>query len=287
MIGSPNQPPAETQEEPETLLKPNGVVYRAYKAGDELAAIALFKRTFQKPITESHWLWKYRQHQTPVDNVWFAFHDGKLIGQFSGMLAHLRYAESEFKILIGADAMIAPEFQGLGVGSQLIRIAQDNWKEVGITMVMALPNDRWGSVLEKAGWELCCHLRILYYPIKPTIRIASNHRLNLAVLSPLAKAWRRLHQLRASSQADVSFEPITSVTSELGQLWEQVRAGPNLGLVRDTAWLHWRYFDPRGENYRCHPRPRKTRTSRIHGKPSRQTRWSKVLLHCGYVLRAG
>jgi hypothetical protein len=223
---------------------------RAYRAGDERALVALFGRVFGRAISEEHYCWKLRQPPTPVENVWLAVDDDVPIFHYAGIPTRYRLRDAEVLAMVSVDTMTAPEFQRRGLLSAVGRTVYDTWRAAGVAFIIGLPNERWGSRAGALGWEPLFDLQWLARPLRPEAILARRLRMPaLARLAPIGAAWNMLWQLRLRRDPNVKVRSVERAGSEFDQLWQRHGADAAASVVRDSAWINWRYLDAPAFDY--------------------------------------
>ncbi len=220
---------------------------RPYRPGDERDLVALWADAFGRPMTEEHWRWKAKGRAAPVENVGVAVSsDDRPIFQFVGMPSPAIVLGAARTVMVGADVVTAREFRCQGVFTQTARRLFESWREAGVALVLGLANDAgWGSRAEALGYERYFRLRWLMRPLRPERLVARKTGMRaLAGLRTVGRLWNRAWH-RAPPPGLV-VRPLRGATPDLDVLWERaVRATPvRTSLVRDRAWVAWRYCDP-------------------------------------------
>ena len=224
---------------------------RAYQPGDEHALVALFARVFGRSITEAHWLWKLKGRPSPVENVWLAVHDDRPIFQYAGIPVHYRLPNGERHAMVSVDTMTDPHFQRRGLLTQVGQYAYDAWRAAGVSFVIGLPNQRWGSRTGALGWVELFPLQWLVRPLRPASMIA--RRVTAPAVSrftPLDAIWNSYWTRRSQHDATIHIRPVTDAGPEFDALWQAACDGIPISVVRDSAWVAWRYLNPPSFDYR-------------------------------------
>jgi GNAT acetyltransferase-like protein len=223
---------------------------RPYRPGDERALAALWTEAFGRPMTEEHWRWKAKGRVTHVENVGVAVAaDDRPIFQFVGIPCPAVVLGAPRTVMVGADVVTAPAFRRRGVFPTTARHLFDSWREAGIALVLGLANDRWRSQADALGYERFFPLRRLVRLLRPERVLARRARLPaLADLRGLGRLWNRLWDLPAPPE--IAIRSLVSATPEIDKVW--MRAAPHVqtSLVRDRAWVAWRYCDCPYRRYR-------------------------------------
>ena len=225
---------------------------------DEPALIALFERVFGRPIGAAAWRWKLRARPTPAPNVWVAAADadGTLIAQYAGIPVQVQIAGQVRPAMVSVDTITAPEWRRRGILTRLAAEVYAAWQAAGVTAVLGLPNEQWGSRTNALGWVSCFPLAWQRAPLHVERVVARR------LPGPLQGAARAAgggaaaiwHRLRGGALARVGrwlrVTALTTADSALDALWAALAlAYPHL-IVRDAAWVAWRYLAAPGFGYR-------------------------------------
>ena len=224
---------------------------RAYRPGDERALVALFERVFGRAISEAHWRWKLKQQPSPVENVWLAVDDDVPIFHYAGIPTRYRLPTGEATAMVSVDTMTAPEFQRRGLLGSVGRHVYDTWRATGVPFVLGLPNERWGSRAGALGWQPLFSLQWLVRPLRPEATLARRLKLPaLARLTPIGGLWNALWRMRSRGDAALRVRAVERAGPEFDQLWRSCGAAVPVSVIRDSAWVNWRYLDAPAFAYR-------------------------------------
>jgi hypothetical protein len=241
---------------------------RAYRPGDERALVALFERVFGRAITEAHWRWKLKQPASPVENVWLAVDADTPIFQYAGIPTRYRLpvagmnkeqrtknreqepsdrrelpGASEVTAMVSVDTMTAPEFQRRGLLGGVGRHVYETWRAAGVPFVIGLPNERWGSRAGALGWQPLFDLQWLARPLRPEAILARRLKWPaLARLTALGALWNGVWRIRAGGDPVVRARLVDRAGPEFDRLWQRCGAEVPVSVVRDSAWVNWRYL---------------------------------------------
>lgn len=216
---------------------------RAYQHGDERQLVDLFARVFGRSISEAHWLWKLKAHTAPVENVWLALDDNGPIFQYAGIPMRYRLPDGEKLAMVSVDTMTAPDYQRRGLLTQIGRYTYDRWREAGVSFVIGLPNERWGSRTTALGWTKLFRLQWMVRVLRPEAVLA--RRLRLPIISGLTAAnalWNAYSNLRIKKDRDIRIHEIVQDAPQIDALWQAIRHDQIVSPIRDSAWLNWRYL---------------------------------------------
>ena len=216
---------------------------RPYRPGDERALAALWTEAFGRPMTEEHWRWKAKGRDTGVENVGVAVAANDCpIFQFVGIPCPAVVLGAPRTVMVGADVVTAPEFRRRGVFTTTARRLFESWREAGVALVLGLANDRWRSQADALGYERFFPLRWVVRVLRPERVLARRAGFPaLAHLRGLGGLWNRAWDRPAS--AEIAVRPLASATPEIDLVWRRAAPHVQTSLVRDRAWVAWRYCE--------------------------------------------
>ena len=216
---------------------------RPYQPGDEGTLAELWTEAFGKPMTEERWRWKAKGRLTPVENVGIAVSaDDRPIFQFVGIPCPAIVLGAPRTVMVGADVVTAPAFRRRGVFPTTARRLFDSWREAGVALVLGLANDRWRAQADALGYERFFPLRRLVRLLRPERVLARRVRIPaLADIRAVGRLWNRGWDRRMP--AEIAVRPLASATPEIDAVWRLAAPHVQTSLVRDRAWVAWRYAD--------------------------------------------
>lgn len=216
---------------------------RPYRPGDERTLVTLWTEAFGRPMSEAHWRWKAKGRTSPVENVGVAVaEDDRPICQFVGIPCPAIVLGAPRMVMVGADVVTAPAFRRRGVFPTTARQLFDSWRDAGVALVLGLANDRWRAQADALGYERFFPMRRLVRLLRPERVLARRARLPfLADLPQVGRLWNRLWDRAAPP--DVAVRPLAAATPEIDAVWARATAHVQTSLVRDRAWVAWRYCD--------------------------------------------
>jgi len=225
---------------------------RAYRPGDEHRLVELFEKVFGRSLSAEIWRWKLKARASTLENVWLAVDDrDRPIFQYAGIPCRFLLDGIVRPLMLSVDTMTDPAFQRRGLLGSVGRQVYDGWAREGVSMVLGLPNERWGTRAEALGWRTLFPLRWRYLPLRPEALLA--RRLGLSWLgkaSLLGTAWEGWRNLRRRNPPGVSTRRLFVADSELDALWDDLRKETRFTMVRDRDWVQWRYLDHPELDYR-------------------------------------
>lgn len=238
-----HRPPLSSDPLDETDV-PQPWTIRPYKPGDERALVELFQEVFHHPMSEDHWRWKLKRLPTPVENVGLAVSgDDRPIFQIAGIPCRFQLNGAARTVMVAVDAMTAPPFRRRGLLTQVGRRLFNLWREAGVSLVIGLPNEAWGSRTAALGWMPLFPLKWLVRPLLPENLLARRLGISgLARLRLLGHLWNAVWDRPQRRGAALRFREPREAGPEIDLLWRNCRDSIATSVVRDRAWLSWRYL---------------------------------------------
>lgn len=229
---------------------------RPYEPGDDAAVVSLFIETFKKPLKESQYRWKVIETPWSVGapGVWLAEAGGKIIGQYAGTPMRFKLGDEQALIVHACDVMTSVDFRRQGVLTALGTRANQAWAAAGVPFVTGLHFGGWGSRRHYLGWREQFKLVWMWRLLRPEPLLSLRLRLPFRTLWPAAASgrlwnlfWDRL--LRAAERG-VHVSTVDQPGPEYDALWDRIGSEYRALVVRDRAWVAYRYAQAPGFGYR-------------------------------------
>jgi hypothetical protein len=174
------------------------------------------------------------------------------IFQYAGIPARYQGPDGPVDVMVSVDTMTDPDFRRRGLLTEVGRHAYDHWRQAGIAFVVGLPNQQWGSRASALGWQEVSRLRWRVRLLRPERTAA--RRLGVPLLARLGLAgaiWNGAWRWSMRTDATVSVRRVTSPAAALDRLWSRLagEVQDRYRLVRDGAWVAWRYLTAPGASY--------------------------------------
>jgi len=208
-------------------------IVRPYRPGDEARILELFRRVFRVERSLDHWRWKFEENPAGRCMRLAETPSGELVGQYAGLPVRMAWGEKTLVFTQIIDVMVDPHFR-LGL------------KRPGLFSALATryiaDYGGLGKVSGGYGFPTPEALRIGqrvagYIPVRPVVS--------------LVRVLGRADGGRLPWSAGLfRIEEVDRFGSEIDRLWEQVRSGLPVAIVRDARYLNWRYADCPDVRYR-------------------------------------
>jgi GNAT superfamily N-acetyltransferase len=189
--------------------------------------------------------WKY--FSRPERLSYGAFVDDALVGFLGRICRPFAIGERRYIVSEGTDAFMDRRYQGTGLFQRLIAAARRAVLEAGVAFSVARPNRNSHPGALRAGHQRLCDLALYTRPLSATY--LTDRLTDKALLRALARPAFAAGQLLTtlplytSRLAGLRLEAVDRFDERTDQLWEKARARFGAGVVRDAAYLNWRYVE--------------------------------------------
>lgn len=201
---------------------------------------------------QAYWDWQYKQLPTGKSYVYAAWDADRIIGYYHVPIYSCR-VNGELN-LIGniQDVAVNPNYRGVGLFRKLAEFANEDLDKSDVDLIYTFPNDKSiHTFLKYNDFEVVSSVPTYLRPVRSSGIIRS--KINLLglekVIGFFADATINLFSKNIRIK-NAFVEKITEVTDEVEALFEQYAASFPAHLIRDKAWLDWRYLrSARGKHY--------------------------------------
>ncbi len=229
---------------------------RAFAPGDEGGIACLFAGVFGRSLSVARYRWKVLEAPWSIgaDTAWVAAAGGDIVGHYAGTPLRFKLGERELTILHVGDVMTAAHARRQGVLSAVGSAATRAWAAAGVPFLIGVPQPTMGSRREYLGWQKVFEAAWWFSPLHPESLLASrypNHSVLLRVSAVAGRVWNGLWEAclgRAGRGTTVA--SVERVGPEFDALWAGLRQHYEALVVRDRAWLTYRYAQAPGQEYR-------------------------------------
>lgn len=225
---------------------------RPFQQGDEKQAVPLFNHIFNKDMSEAEYLWKVVNTPWPPDiaTTWIADDKGTVAGQYASTAMQFKLNNRIQTILHVCDVMTHPDYRKQGLLTTIGEQANRQWSENNISFVTGcFPLEGWGSRNEHLGWKVMYQSAWMWRPLNLVQMLPSSLKLFTGFTNRLSAGLNHLsHQIAKRRFQKRTAKPITRAGNEFDNLWSHIKAHYPALVVRDAAWVNYRYLDaPHGE----------------------------------------
>jgi Acetyltransferase (GNAT) domain len=226
---------------------------RPFCRADLPGVLELFEAAFGRPISETHYRWKLLAHDAPFDNIWLAAVGDKIIGQYACTPMRFKLRDRVVWAAHGCDVMTAPDFRRMGVLTALGTSANAAWRRGGLAFTTGLHYEgSWGSRRHYLGWRPQFPMGWRRRALRLD-RLAARRRVPRPLAFALGHgyaAWNRLIRRATPGVAGLEVREVPAAGVKFDDLWQHVSPKYEATVVRDRAWVAYRYFAATWLGYR-------------------------------------
>jgi hypothetical protein len=224
--------------------------------GDEAQLLSLFERTFGRRRALEEWRWKFMESPgtSAIPNVWVARlpDTGRIVGHYAGIPLRMQIGGRGASAMLSVDTVTDPDFRRQGMLTRFGETVYETWATRGQELVLGLPNQQWGSRKEALGWVPLFRLAWLRFPLHVE-NLALSKAGRLGVISRAARSSSRLASTlwlrratrrarNASAHVDVVVKKYAGESGVFDRIWARNSPTWDNLVVRDDAWVQWRYL---------------------------------------------
>jgi hypothetical protein len=257
---------------------------RPVQPGDVEEVVELARAVYRQPMSAAQYRWKVLGSPWPVDapNAFVAVDGDRVVGHYAGTPLRMKLGRHELPVFHGCDVMTDAAYRRHGVLTALGEAANAAWAGSEVAFQYALQHAGWGSRLAYLGWQVLFKAIWLARPLH--VEDAAVRRFPWAAPARRAigaggRAWHGVWCAALAAARDgVDVEPLARPGAEIDLLWDELKSHYEATVVRDRAWLAYRYADAPGYDYRMLLARRATRPCgslvyRLTGDGPRTTGW--------------
>lgn len=227
---------------------------RRYEDGDEIQITDVMNEVFSQSRTPEQWLWKNKENPSGFDKdaIVLGVRGEQIISHVGGLLSRTKVRDGQEMGLLTFDFAVRADFRrGLkkaGTFLRTARVAEAYYTEA-YDFTYGFPNPehlRMGKRFlkyETAGEIPRLTKRLSLRPFAARFVKA---RWLLCIIHGMTNAGFRVKHLifdpRGARQ--ISVVPVTSFDERADDLWERASRSFPIAIVRDRAYLNWRYCRP-------------------------------------------
>lgn len=230
---------------------------REYKDGDEKGILELTEAVFGKVADETQWLewwqWEFMDNPAGRARIWLAVHKDKIVGMYPLIWMNMKIANEIVKGSQNIDLMTHPNYQHQGIFYTLEKKALAEMEKERTYVTYGFPNDAAYPGHLKNAWFDVGTSRPLIKPLNLE-NILKRYVANKFLTKAGTLAGNLLINLlyRTIKPPQVNNITITMVSSfdeRINDFWNRVSNDYNIIVIRNKAYLNWRYIDIPDKEY--------------------------------------
>lgn len=216
----------------------DSVTIRAYQPGDEVSLLEGYNKVFPQPRSMEHWLWKFRDTpigDNPIGRVQIAVAEDEaagIVGTYASMPLRIRMEGEDLLAAEGLDMWVLPDFRRRAPRPGLF--VHIGWKQYEI-----FGGTEPGQARFHYGWPI------------PNWRIGQKYLRYENI-----RDWDFLFRQRPAggfparpATEELEVRRVERFDAATDALWDRMKDVTGLAIVRDSAYLNWRYADAHDRSY--------------------------------------
>src|SRR5208337_176805 len=130
---------------------------RPFETGDEMSILDLFESSFNRPIDQAWWRWRYLENPIDKPRILLAFDGATLAGHYAVLPIELTIRSEPRLAALSVATMTNAGYRGKGVFEKLANALYGELEREGYFGVFGFPNSlsHLGFV-KKLGWREIC-----------------------------------------------------------------------------------------------------------------------------------
>ncbi len=227
---------------------------RLYRAGDEEGILDLWKavypnRTYDREKWMKWWQWMYKDNPNGMGVILVADHDGKIVAHSAQIPMMMKIGNESVLVAIDLDAMTHPDYRRQGTLTALVKAKRLESERRGIRATYGFRNKYsypYPGLATKIGMFDGATIQKVFRPLewRATLRTQTQNRLLLAVGPAggglLSTLIFRPGQTRCPD--DLTIAEVGQFDERVNQLWSKVSGQYRAIVMRNQAYLNWRYI---------------------------------------------
>lgn len=221
---------------------------RPAEFADRGRALELARRAFRLEAPDERgaevWDWIFLRNPAGGRLRYFVADAGdRLAGQYAVMPVRIQHDGREALGLLSLHTMTDPDFERQGISTTLARAVYEDSGDAAL--VCGFPNPTSAPLLyRKLGWTELRPFPLLLRPLGGVRRLLAARHPLLAPLGALLDAVTPLlGAVTPKGGRGIVVEPFDRFGAWADELWEQLAAGLGTCVIRDAAFLNWRFCD--------------------------------------------
>jgi GNAT superfamily N-acetyltransferase len=216
---------------------------------DELVALCQLQPGKAAAVTAEYIHWQHTANPAGLAQVGLAkeIESGKIIGLKWLMPMRIQVGD---EVRLGAHSLytlVHPDHRRQGVFTNLVAFCNENGRRQGYQFWYGFPNpNSYPIFVHRLGWADIGRARLFIRPLNISRLITRRlgqklFQRALAAAGRVGASFFSRPRPLAPGSAQITVEEVNTDDPALDDFWRRVRGKHLVMIVRDTAFLHWRY----------------------------------------------
>ena len=232
-----------------------------YRQGDEGQVVRLFEKVFRKQMDPKggslgHWHWEFLGRPEQDVLIRLAWDGYRLVGQYAAGPIRLWVNGQEKRAALSYDTMTDPEYQGRGIFTSLASSLIADMQGKGYHSIFGFPNgNSIHGFMKKLGWRRIGVPPVCIRPVSLSHILHAQLRVPARLADWISCFFTGLIQLFGNGRIRAASSKYRIIEeSAFGDwadhLWDRCKDQHQVWVVRDRAYLNWRYIEKPYNSYR-------------------------------------
>ncbi len=225
---------------------------REYQPADKNSVLALKKAVDGEPFAEALWQWKFESGSVRPAQTFVVDNEKEVVGLRTFIIERLKVMDRVLIAGLGVEVMVHPDFRRFRIASLMASEGFELMQQKDVPVLLGFPNEVAYKVYSKTRphWGPVCVIPLLVKPLN--FENIISHYVHNRFLKPVAKtiargAWKLISPERISRESETNIEEVQGFDPRFDTLWEEACRTYDIGLVRDKAFLEWRFSKPQAQ----------------------------------------
>jgi len=237
-------------------------ICRPYNTGDEEGIVHLLELVFDgwphfnlscSPL--DHWKWKYLEAHNGLINIYVAEHDSLIVGSESRVPLRAKVGQEILDCEQRCDLVVHPDHRRRGIFKKIHTKLNESSLKSGVKFSYAIEgNPIVINHMKKIGVQTFNNKAKNLYWINDIDKFLKQYEKSFLykIVLILYKLMSKIKHLRLNysmGKKSLIIKDIHKFDERFDDFWLEVSKDYDYILIRDRAYLNWRYCDPRGGLY--------------------------------------
>jgi GNAT superfamily N-acetyltransferase len=237
------------------MKKDGGWYSSRYSPENASDILQLLNKTLgeKEPLSPSYLDWQFERGPagSAVSVVAWEDRTGRAIGQATVLPVGVRLAGKTTNAGLVLPPVVDPDFAQDGIGAHLLQEVVGLAGQEDLAFCYAFADQPSLSAFLEDGFERAITLPLLIKPLNPerlAAKTGGGHGLARAA-SIARMVWRTPPATRQEGVPGLQIEEIDSFDEPFAVFWHRVHQRLPIMVIRDPAYLNWRFVDPPDRRY--------------------------------------
>lgn len=228
--------------------------YRLFQGGDESALSALYKEVFGVDLAPEYWEWKYQRNPAGAHIMYVALEGDKIVGGLGAIPVKVKAGSEEVLGLQTCDIVIAAKYRKGTPFFRRHKLGTEEQKRRGWGFVFGFSIETTYRLSTKMlGFVDAGPIHKIVKVLNPTLFLRGKlvpRSVATAFGACAASGLKMLNKIKIRHAEGVEIGEANRFDSTFDEFWRSRCGDFEIMIVRDSAYLNWRYCQNPAQAYR-------------------------------------